>query len=160
MAEMLSLILYTGCDCNYDLCSSQRNEDYDKWKWFDYCLWNAIYKLSERESGSFNVYSGLNKVKLNKKSIKNGYFVTYVSTSWSKDVAKSFMSGDGMMIQINKEFMSNENVICCDVSWISKFPDECEILFVRSVYKDGWDGFKCKVLDELEGVQTISLSKK
>eukprot|EP01084_Bolivina_argentea_P252193 423250_1 len=45
MAEMLSLILYTGCDCNYDLCSSQRNEDYDKWKWFDYCLWNAIYKL-------------------------------------------------------------------------------------------------------------------
>eukprot|EP01084_Bolivina_argentea_P052218 95931_1 len=30
-AEMLSLILYTGCDCNYDLCKSERNGDYKKW---------------------------------------------------------------------------------------------------------------------------------
>eukprot|EP01084_Bolivina_argentea_P271282 461547_1 len=34
-AEMLSIILYTGCDCNYDLCKSQRNGNYKKWKWFD-----------------------------------------------------------------------------------------------------------------------------
>eukprot|EP01084_Bolivina_argentea_P259889 438713_1 len=34
--EMLSLILYTGYDCNYDLCKSQRNGDFSKWKWFDY----------------------------------------------------------------------------------------------------------------------------
>eukprot|EP01084_Bolivina_argentea_P114312 203544_1 len=31
-AEMLSLILYTGCDCNYDLCKSQRKGNYKKWK--------------------------------------------------------------------------------------------------------------------------------
>ena len=29
--KMLALVLYTGCDCNYDLCSSQRNGDYNKW---------------------------------------------------------------------------------------------------------------------------------
>eukprot|EP01084_Bolivina_argentea_P139944 246132_1 len=33
-AEMLALILYTGCDCNYDLCAAQRNGNYKKWKWF------------------------------------------------------------------------------------------------------------------------------
>eukprot|EP01084_Bolivina_argentea_P015317 28630_1 len=63
-AQMLALILYTGCDCNYDLCSSQRDGKYDKWKWFDYCLYKAIELLSERESGKFNVYRGLNNVKL------------------------------------------------------------------------------------------------
>ena len=36
--QMLALILYTGCDCNYDLCKSQRNGDYHKWRIFDNCL--------------------------------------------------------------------------------------------------------------------------
>eukprot|EP01083_Nonionella_stella_P045837 122868_1 len=40
---MLSLILYTGCECNFDLCASQRHDDYNKWKWFDYCLYEAIW---------------------------------------------------------------------------------------------------------------------
>eukprot|EP01084_Bolivina_argentea_P208501 355450_1 len=44
--HMLALILYTSCECNYDLCKSQRNGDYNKWKVFDYCLWNAILLLS------------------------------------------------------------------------------------------------------------------
>eukprot|EP01084_Bolivina_argentea_P308560 533595_1 len=36
VGHMLALVLYTGCECNYDLCKSQRNGDYKKWKWFDY----------------------------------------------------------------------------------------------------------------------------
>eukprot|EP01084_Bolivina_argentea_P179121 309539_1 len=43
-AEMLSLLLYTGGESNYDLCKSHRNGDYVKWKWFDYNLYNAIAK--------------------------------------------------------------------------------------------------------------------
>eukprot|EP01084_Bolivina_argentea_P015007 28067_1 len=43
--QMLALILYTGCDCNYDLCKSQRNDDYNKWQKFDYCLYSAIKSL-------------------------------------------------------------------------------------------------------------------
>eukprot|EP01084_Bolivina_argentea_P152500 266023_1 len=46
--QMLSLVLYTGCDSNYDLCASQRKGEYKKWKWFDYCLHGAIFLLSRR----------------------------------------------------------------------------------------------------------------
>eukprot|EP01084_Bolivina_argentea_P184389 318017_1 len=159
MDHMLALILYTGCDCNYDLCKSQRNGDYNKWKWFDYCLFHAIMTLSQCESGAFSVFSGLNKVQMDVRSIKSGYFVTYVSSSWSKGVAESFTNGDGMIIQIDKVF--KEKVHCCDVTWISKFPDECEILFARSTdWTVGMDGFKCTVLNNAKGVQTVSLSNK
>eukprot|EP01084_Bolivina_argentea_P096779 173977_1 len=51
--EMLAFLLYTGCECNYDLCSSQRNGNYQKWKWFDFCLFNGIQKLSAKETGSY-----------------------------------------------------------------------------------------------------------
>eukprot|EP01084_Bolivina_argentea_P075898 137541_1 len=160
-AEMLALILYTGCECNYALCASQRNGDYNKWQWFDYCLYHAIEKLSHRESGSFSVFSGLTKVKSDIKYINKGYFVTYVSTSWNKQVAVSFMKDDGMLIQIDKKLKEDYHTKCCDVSWISKFPDECEILFARSTDMScQWDGFKCVVLDESNGVQTIGLSMK
>eukprot|EP01084_Bolivina_argentea_P009661 18028_1 len=56
-AEMLSLLLYTDGDSNYELCKSQRNGDYKTWKWFDYCLYNAIHKLSKREHGSYKIFT-------------------------------------------------------------------------------------------------------
>eukprot|EP00483_Globobulimina_turgida_P013467 UN13491 len=99
-AQMLSLILYTGRECNYDLCSTQRSGDYLKWKWFDYCLHSAIRVLSRTESGDFSVYSGLNNVKLDTKFKEFCFFKTYVSTSWSKNVAKSFMNGNRMIFEI------------------------------------------------------------
>eukprot|EP01084_Bolivina_argentea_P299450 516174_1 len=129
---MLALILYTGCYCNYELCRTQRNGDYVTWKWFDKCLWDAISKLNKAENGSYKTYSGLSRVKLNKKQMTNCFFVTYTSTSWSKEQATKFMKNNpGMMIEID-QFYRNEPGIhcnCCDVSWISLFPDECEILF-------------------------------
>eukprot|EP01084_Bolivina_argentea_P310482 537295_1 len=159
--HMLSLILYTGGYCNYDLCSSQRNGDYIKWKWFDFCLYQAIEKLSIRESGSFSVYSGLNHVKMDQKQLKRGWFSTYVSTSWKKEVSQTFMSGTGMMIQIDKSFKDSLVQSCCDVSWISKFQDECEILFSRHIITlNYYDGFKCSVLNESNGIQTVLLSEK
>ena len=69
---------------------------------------------------------------MNKKVVESGYFVTYVSTSWKKEVSKAFMGGkEGMIIHFDEKFRQNNK--CCDVSWISKFPDECEVLFARSV---------------------------
>eukprot|EP01084_Bolivina_argentea_P273483 465871_1 len=129
--HMLALFLYTSCECNYDLCNSQRSSDYAKWKWFDYCLYSAISELSQKEIGSYNVYSGLHKVKANKKQLHDSYLVTYTSASWKKEVAEAFMKNDGVMIEIDKDYRNL--VACCDVSWISKFPDECEILFARSI---------------------------
>ena len=111
--------------------------------------------MNFQETGKFEVFSGLASVKLDKKSVECGHFVTYVSTSWRKEVAESFMSGDGMIINLDATY-KEKYANCCDVSWISKFPDECEILFARS---SQWasTGFNCVVLDESNGVQNISL---
>ena len=99
----------------------------------------------------------MNHVKLNYNK-KIGYFKTYVSTSWKKEVAKAFMGkGSGMVIAFEKGI--RKCWFCCDVSWISKFPDECEVLFSRAI-DTGGDGrmkFECNVLDEYKGVQTASL---
>ena len=94
---------------------------------------------------------------MNKKYVTKGYFVTYVSTSWRKEVSEAFMKGSGMMIHFEEEYRNYGDVLCCDVSWISKFPDECEILFARSLGSLG--NFNCTVLDECNGVQTISLKR-
>eukprot|EP01084_Bolivina_argentea_P262098 443156_1 len=155
--KMLSLILYTGGYANYDLCASQRNGDYKKWKWFDYCLSYAIWNLSRREMGSFPVYSGLQHVQMDKKEIKAGYFVTYTSTSWNKEIATTFMGGNkGMILKIDQTFKNHEDIACCDVSWISKFPHEYEVLFARST---SWRQiFKCKVIENQNDVQTVILS--
>eukprot|EP01083_Nonionella_stella_P086510 240391_1 len=152
--EMLALILYTGCDCNHDLCKQQRNRNYSKWKWFDYCLFRAIRKLSHKESGPFIVYSGLSGVKMNR------IVYTHTSTTWQKEVAKEFMDGDGMIVTIDKEFKNEHGVKCCDMSWISKFPDECEVLFARSLEYKANNGFVCDVMDDTNGVQMICLKKK
>ena len=151
---------YLGCDCNYDLCASQRNGDYHKWKWFDYCLWNAIKELSVREKGQYPVYSGLNGVKLESKTVASGYFVTYVSTSWRKEVSEQFMGGEGMIIHFDEAYKDSKWIRCCDVSWISKFPDECEILFARSLqFRAEGNNFSCKILDDSNGLQMVSLKK-
>ena len=136
--EMLSLILYTGCDCNLDLCKEQRNGNYKKWYYFDICLYNAIKKLNSRETyiGDMKLYSGLSNVQLDKKRLPLAYFPTYVSSSYVKEVALSFMVHNtaftnGMMMQCNENIC--KNFICCSVTWISKFSDECEILIARTV---------------------------
>lgn len=67
----------------------------------------------------------------------------------------SFTKGNGMIIQIDPNF--KKKGYCCDVSWISKFPDECEILFARSMYLEVLKSFKCIVLNDSYGIQTISL---
>eukprot|EP01083_Nonionella_stella_P172758 593862_1 len=154
---MLALILYTGCDCNYDLCTSQRNGDYDKWKWFDHCLFWAINSLSERERGNYKVYSGLKNVKLKQKQVTGAGFPTYTSTSWCKDVAVAFMQGKGMIIEMDATFVKDGRVGCCDVSWISKFPDEAEVLFSRTYSIYAWSDYALTVVDEQNGMQTVSL---
>ena len=152
--EMLALVLYTGCDCNYDLCKSQRNGDYSKWKIFDYCLYSAIKKLNNKEFGKYKLYSGLGKVKLNKMAVESAFFPTYTSTSWRKDVAVDFMGDEGMLIVLDDNIRRSVNFICCDVSWISLFPDECEILIARSTVHNK---FKLMVIDQKQKVQVVSL---
>ena len=95
-------------------------------------------------------------MQLEEKSVPIGYFSTYVSTSWQKEVAEEFMSDKGMIMHFTESFKNNYRIKCCDVSWISKFDDECEILFARHVqgYKFN-EAFKCEVIDQSNGVQTV-----
>merc|ERR1711879_507045 len=160
-AEMFAIILYTGGESNYALCKSQRAGYYVPWRWFDYCLYTAICKLSCKESGSFAVYSGFEKTQCIQRNIERGYFQTYMSTSFKRKVAETFIKGgdgrkQGMLIKIEKEFKNAPGVICCDVSWISKFPDESEILFARTARQYG-DAFECTVLDSVNGIQVVKL---
>eukprot|EP01084_Bolivina_argentea_P202730 346327_1 len=126
--EMLALILYTRGDCGYDLCKSQRQGDYNKWKCFDLHLWCAIARLSKKEELSPALYIGLSRGKLD-NTVSSGYFSTYRSSTWNK----SMIGQKGIEICMDKT-ITNEMFISCDVSWISMFPDECEVLIARSVY--------------------------
>merc|ERR1711920_1151972 len=87
---MLALILYTGCDCNYDLGSAQREGNWAKWVVFDYVLYNAIRKLSSAEYGCYPVYSGIRGCMLDfeKSKFRSGCLCTFTSTSWDKEVAE------------------------------------------------------------------------
>merc|ERR1719359_938644 len=44
--ELLALVLYTGCDCNYDLTRCLLGDDYRTWRVFDFALSTAIGVLS------------------------------------------------------------------------------------------------------------------
>lgn len=33
-AEMLAVVLYAGCECNYAMCAAERESDYTTWRWF------------------------------------------------------------------------------------------------------------------------------
>eukprot|EP01083_Nonionella_stella_P093963 263586_1 len=144
-AQMLAIILYTGTECSYKICQAQRNGDYITWKWFDFCLFNAIELLSRNETGKFTLYSGFKKVKLNRSNIKNGCFKTYQSSSWKLDIAKRFVQDSGMIIVMNEEF--RKHTTSCDVSWISKFHKECEVLISRTSWRNN-NRFSLKIIDQ------------
>ncbi len=104
----------------------------------------AISKMSEVERCYFPLYCGLAHVQVPKKAINAGSFVTYVSTSWEKGVAQQFRRGneekDGLLIVFSPEMQ--KKFPSCDVSWISKFPLEREILFARSQTQSKYDNLE------------------
>ena len=147
-AQMLALILYTGAVINHKMCAKQRDDDYDTWKWFDYCLFHGIRLLSINETGEFPLYAGLKRTMLDKKFVDGAFFKTYQSSAWKLEVAMEFVDqvDGGMLIVMDRAF--RKNVYCCDVRWISKFPDECEVLISRSLGKE--NEFSLKVMEKGE----------
>lgn len=154
-SEMLALILYTDSNCGYDLCKSQCNGNYNKWKIFDRLLHKAIVCLHKRQKdyfiNDFKLYSRLiiaNDEKINNEvlnlRIQNKiipYFSTYISTSYIKDVALCNLNCQQkenrcLLIEMDGQSIMNE-FVCCAVDWISNFGDECEILISRSVKHNG-----------------------
>ncbi len=136
---MLAIILYTGGKCNYDLCATQRNGDYEKWKVLDACLDMGIKLLSACEIFNYPVFSGLANVQFKEWRVKEAFFATYLSSSKSEDVAIVFRGKKGILLEFEKgiKYITgfagglNSSQPCADVSWISMFPDEQEVLFRR-----------------------------
>jgi hypothetical protein len=61
---------------------------------------------------------------------------TFSSCTWDKAVAENFAGGEGSITILDDDAAGDALFTRCnaaDVSWISKFPDECEILFGKGV---------------------------
>ncbi|ETO31446.1 hypothetical protein RFI_05673, partial [Reticulomyxa filosa] len=103
------------------------------------------------------------------KEIKGGYFISNLNTSDYIQVAQMYRSDQGCILHFHPSMRRASGIRSCDVSWISSFKHEREILFARSVtnlidddddektYKElcSWNA---KVEDEDKYTQTILLT--
>ncbi|CAE7468067.1 unnamed protein product [Symbiodinium natans] len=170
--EMLSILLYTGCDCYGDLRRAERDRDFKKWARFACVLDLAIYNLAMAAAAKGvgltpKVYHGLGNVALMHLPIDKVEYgdlgsiwavqfttPTFMSTSWNRSVAEGFIDMNssegsglrGLLIEMEGEEAS---LVGADVSWISKFPHECEVLLGR------FTTFTSQTVETAEGDQSM-----
>ena len=137
--EMLCLILYCNGMCNHSLCQSQRDGSVlKKWPLFDVGVHTAIGSLSDYEIHDENIYTGIAGVFLDiNKLYTDGdksvvlQFKSNVSFTRDLNVARQFRGSDGLILGVNLHRLWTEFVTppsACDISWISSFETEQEIL--------------------------------
>ena len=140
--QMLSLILYCDGECNHSLCQSQRDGTVNsKWQCFHVALHEAIDKIRKYEIHDENIYTGLAGIFLDVNQLYctglgnlTFNFKTYVSFTRDLRVATEFRGDEGLIIGINLyRALRGDYARACDVSWISKFPTEQEILVSAGV---------------------------
>ena len=85
------------------------------------------------------------------------YFPTYISTSYNKNVSDQFSRNDGMLIQIGDQIINEKCHKFCSLEWISKFPDECEVLFARTW--NGHNGFNATSLQVIDYEYQLGLDE-
>ena len=147
-AQMLSLILYCNGTVDGNLSSCQRDGTYiKKWPMFDSLLNSGIIELSKYEIHDENIYSGLNGALLDFYQLYRQanfscllHFKSNVSFTKDLNVAYQFRGAEGMVLGINLKQSLEEDIFghgiksrisACDVSWISRFPLEQEVLISR-----------------------------
>ena len=99
----------------------------------------AIRNLGQFEIHHENIYTGLAGVLLDVKHLYlKGFhllFKTHVSFTTSLTQAKQFRGSNGMILGINmkanKIWLKYNQFYCCDVSWISQYHNEKEVLVAR-----------------------------
>ena len=146
---MLSLILYTFSDkISHSLSCALIKRDYDKWCVLDYCLSDAITVLSYWENHDLFVYCGISAAEMKemedaaaidyddrRKQDRILFFQTYKSFWTSLSVAKEFAGDEGQIITIKLcplNLAITKNIHACDVSWISKYVNQREILVAKN----------------------------
>ncbi len=134
--EMLAIVLYTGCDLTYGFSNDMRSYGAAPiWKWRFFCqslhyavlcLWEA--SESEKIDMKTIVYSGLEGTVVENHEIDNFWFKTFVSWSVDKKVAASFKGGVQTSGIVFESPLESLFFLAADVSWISRFPHEKEML--------------------------------
>jgi len=125
--ELLALLLYTGCDCNYDLTRCLLSDDYETWCVFDFTLSTAIGILSWHSSASeVPLYTGLADAYVDSRFVdpcgNEGVFLKcHMSTSTKREVAEQFRGDKGLLITIPPQRPGR-----CFFGW----PGNCNPLFV------------------------------
>ena len=140
--HLLAFYLYTkDCDGIRDmkLCHKEKR-DFNKWKYLDQTLANGIYRLSNHERGETWLYAGMRGVFFDKAN-GCGYFSTFQSASEKRDVAVRFGAHD---FELKFHPSMRERSFCCDISWISAYPQEHEVIFKRATQ------FYARIEDEKE----------
>ncbi|ETO36316.1 hypothetical protein RFI_00746, partial [Reticulomyxa filosa] len=92
-----------------------------------------LHLHERREEDEMELYCGLKNVRLeNIKEIKFGFFISHVSTSDDIQVAQMYRSHQGCILHFHPSMRRSHGIRSCDISWISPFKHEREILFERS----------------------------
>ena len=133
--EILSIILYTSTCLGFELRECEMKQNYHKWKYFRTNLANAIYKLPSLKTNTFDgsrlIYHGLNKFvsQSEDKQSFDGWWqgLTVISATIDRDIAVQFAENEYYLLEIPLNEPTFENA---DVSWISKFPDEKEVIIL------------------------------
>ena len=77
------------------------------------------------------LYCGLKNVKFPQESYVTGKFQTFTSTSTNRNMACTFRGSKGVILEMNHEFI--DTIPNCDVSWLSIYPEEQELVFTRGL---------------------------
>ncbi|ETO24773.1 hypothetical protein RFI_12382 [Reticulomyxa filosa] len=131
LTQVMALYLYTFY-CQH-FTKDQRARRYEKWKYWDHCLYWAIFRMcghDQRHKEKGKLYTGWHNAEL-KQAQTNGYFSTYCSTSKDFDTAGSFMSGNGCILEFDSSLRRSFQLYSCNIEWVSHYPAEKEVLFAR-----------------------------
>ena len=79
------------------------------------------------------MYSGFHGIQLKHYSLNNCLFIDYTSSSVFREVSEEFINSNGMLLVIDSSLRKEYKMFSCDVSWISDFPKEYEVLFARGL---------------------------
>lgn len=143
-AELFALILYTSCEKTQSSLTKIQIENVSKkqhdpkWDILDLLLLTAISKLSKYQCfKNFSVYSGACDISFDFDKYKENNcgkypigLATYTSFTGDKNEAKTFCGDTGMMVGVK---LTSDMTGICDVEWVSKYPQEKEILFCRGL---------------------------
>jgi len=130
----LALILYTATPANYDLTESQLAQNPRKWKYFDQCLLEAIQRLVDRQRiTNVDLWCGLCDVFFDYSMVESKHFFlcSHQSSSVCKAVAERFRSDCGTLVKIDANSIPPH--YRCDVSWLSPYKAEREVLLRRGL---------------------------